>query len=354
MLGLMSNRFPRKFQKVDKFDLNVTRPKAKRLNSRNVGHYDSDSSDADYDVPNSIIKAHLETDDSDDIFASDKEQLSVLENDDHEHQQRKKTSGNENGKIGALSDTGAPPTVHGAKLELILECDVIPLVAFASDDYSDSVSTSDDEFVKSLNQINYGGSARNNDGEYENISKFNQGHKIGKKISSSDFDKVCGQIIDLLQPAENPLEAIARLGPTKKRPRNNMFASDNKKSLEKRFVFELSGYCNALLNDHSISDVYSLSREELVKLLSQRTSSLYATSLGQKRSLDENDEYAIPEYGEKIWEFRWINDTKIHGPFSRHEMCHWKSTYFDNKVDVRKLGEDKFVNISDIDFDKGT
>ena len=53
------------------------------------------------------------------------------------------------------------------------------------------------------------------------------------------------------------------------------------------------------------------------------------------------------DYGEKIWEFRWIGDEDedkvINGPYSSYEMNHWKETYFENKVEVRKIGETKKI-----------
>lgn len=64
---------------------------------------------------------------------------------------------------------------------------------------------------------------------------------------------------------------------------------------------------------------------------------------------DENSQINNIDYGEKIWEFRWIGDENedkvINGPYSSYEMNHWKETYFENKVEVRKIGETKFQNI---------
>lgn len=66
---------------------------------------------------------------------------------------------------------------------------------------------------------------------------------------------------------------------------------------------------------------------------------------------DENSQINNIDYGEKIWEFRWIGDENedkvINGPYSSYEMNHWKETYFENKVEVRKLVKQnsKILNI---------
>ncbi|ONH64949.1 CD2 antigen cytoplasmic tail-binding protein 2 [Cyberlindnera fabianii] len=47
----------------------------------------------------------------------------------------------------------------------------------------------------------------------------------------------------------------------------------------------------------------------------------------------------------KEWQFRWLGDSQIHGPYTTHEMKYWKETYFQDRVEVRKIGQDDFTHV---------
>lgn len=178
--------------------------------------------------------------------------------------------------------------------------------------------------------------------------------------SFTSTDELLEGLIKLLEPAETPIEALARLRP-KKSKRNQKSEADAER---KAIVFAITERCEALSNDKGIYTVYDMSREELMRSYYTQTGKEYQTR-GIKRGIEEienddmsvkqgaeNDDPSENEYGEKIWEYRWLdNKNEILGLFSAYEMKYWKDTYFENAVEVRLSGEKEFKPISDVNFE---
>lgn len=165
-------------------------------------------------------------------------------------------------------------------------------------------------------------------------------------------ESLLGDLIELLEPSETPLEALQRLNPKKKR-RQQKSTSDDKR--RKEIIFKTTEICEELMNEKAITDVYELSREELMRLYKQETGDAYRpASRGVKRSRDDNDDEVNNDtnidYGEKKWEFKWIGQNEVNGVYSDYEMNHWKNTYFNDNVEVRKVGETTFVPIGSVEF----
>lgn len=174
-------------------------------------------------------------------------------------------------------------------------------------------------------------------------------------------EELLGDLIKLLEPAETPMEALARLRP-KKLKRNQKNDDDQER---KKIVFSITDLCETLSNDKGIYKVYDMSREALMRSYYAETGKEYQTR-GTKRGIEEieddgelssnpkptNVSQAEYDYGQKIWEYRWLdNKEEVLGMFSSYEMKYWKETYFDNAVEVRLSGEDEFRLISDVDFE---
>ncbi|RCK58851.1 Protein LIN1 [Candida viswanathii] len=154
-------------------------------------------------------------------------------------------------------------------------------------------------------------------------------------------------LIDILEPDESPMEALARLNPKKK--------SKTKKGKHENgagdlLIQRITDLCSTLINDKYLDDVYELTREELMRKYQMETGEAYNVKQGIKREREDDDENEI-DHGEKVWEFRWVGEEEVNGPYSHYEMNHWKQTYFEDKVEVRKVGETEFQHVSFIEFD---
>lgn len=192
-----------------------------------------------------------------------------------------------------------------------------------------------------------------------------QREKSKSKSMEKDHDVeplevLLSDLILLLEPVESPMEALARLNPKKLRKKKKKGDDDdnNKNSIanHEELINRITNVCSILINDKQIDDIYELTREELMRKFQTITGQSFNVERSLKRSReesededDENSQINNIDYGEKIWEFRWIGDEDedkvINGPYSSYEMNHWKETYFENKVEVRKIGETKFQNI---------
>lgn len=173
-------------------------------------------------------------------------------------------------------------------------------------------------------------------------------------------DKLLTDLVECLEAAETPMEALARLAPKKK----NKNKVDETEKQRKKLVVRITELCDKLINEKNITDTYDMSREEFMRLYKQETGQDYKISgRGTKRTREDEPENEAQteasaeneeEYGEKIWLFQWIDDSNVHGPFSAYEMSHWKETYFNNQVVVRKLDEEEFVPVETVEFNETT
>lgn len=182
------------------------------------------------------------------------------------------------------------------------------------------------------------------------------------KLQSSQIptESLLGNLISLLEPAETPMEALIRLRPNKSR-RNKKIVDEQQERVRKDAVLNLTECCEQLSNHKGIYSVYDLSREELMRLYYKQTGEEFRLR-GVKRGIDqmENEDEPSQEeitgnesngYGEKIWEYRWVdNRDEILGTYSSYEMNYWKETYFNNEVEVRRVGQEEFEPISEVVF----
>ncbi|KAI5954177.1 hypothetical protein KGF54_001952 [Candida jiufengensis] len=167
------------------------------------------------------------------------------------------------------------------------------------------------------------------------------------------IENILLSLIEILEPAETSLEALARLNTTLKRQKKqklNINKAENDITI-------ITNSCSKLSKKSLFEDVYDVTREEFMRKYQQETGVEYKnrTKRLREEKEEEEDESLKEEeidYGEKIWEFKWIDDLTdtINGPYSEYEMYHWKQTYFENKVVVRKIGEDSFKHIQEINF----
>ncbi|KAG7661619.1 uncharacterized protein J8A68_004888 [[Candida] subhashii] len=176
---------------------------------------------------------------------------------------------------------------------------------------------------------------------------------LSKNTNMVPTEALLTQLIELLEPAETPMEALARLNPKRSRKK-----AKSDITTQKQVISQITNQCSVLMNDKYIVDVYDLTREELMRKYKQETGTEYSKSKKRPREDSEDNEddntkgdiINSEEYGDKIWEFKWHGDDNINGPYSEYEMKHWKETYFEDRVDVRKVGETEFQNVREIDF----
>lgn len=183
----------------------------------------------------------------------------------------------------------------------------------------------------------------------QNISK-----KQTEDYASREASIEC--LIGLLQPAETAYDALQRLRPVKQKSKKSGLAkiSDDDRKTQ---VFQLTEACENCVNIYGISQIYDLSREQLMRAYKQITGKDIG-SRGTKRTaaeagvdLNEETDAEASKDDQKIWEFRWTGEPDINGPYSSYEMRYWKENYFENGVEVRTLGKDDFVHVSKISFD---
>lgn len=186
----------------------------------------------------------------------------------------------------------------------------------------------------------------------------------------------------LLDVGESPLEALQRLNSQKKkvkRPGNKFRkktttdASDApedvvKEAARKVAIEEISHYADLLLQ-RSVSSIYELSREEILREYQKLTGDAY--DLKRKRSPSPVPEAKVavseqpavtgtdvaePNVGSAAppgtnttdtaqYEFVWEGSDELHGPYDAATMKSWtEHNYFDARVSVRKVGAgEKFV-----------
>lgn len=159
-----------------------------------------------------------------------------------------------------------------------------------------------------------------------------------------------------LEAAETAYDALHRLRPPKKRKQNptNLLGDEERKNK----VYLITEACETLANTYFVSQIYELSREQLMRAYKQ-ISGKDLGARGTKRSASESEteehEKIIDETiqsgdDQKIWMFRWIGEKEINGPYSTYEMRYWKDNYFENNVEVRKNDTGEFTHISEITF----
>lgn len=155
-----------------------------------------------------------------------------------------------------------------------------------------------------------------------------------------------GNLIEVLEPAESPLEALSRLKPKNKKRKGH---TDSEDLARKELVFKITEYCDILI-EKGVSDVYDTSREGLMRQYrAESGEDFQPRSRGVKRNIDEVESHTNSYYEDKKWEYKW--EGEVEGPHSSYEMQYWSENYFDNKVVVRKVGEINFKRLDEVLFD---
>lgn len=329
-------------------------------------NYDSDSSADDYEKP---VDNKKDDEDDDDMFASEEEEeeeevkkvkkpeIELLDLDEFEKEEGigKYDNGQQFEAQDADDDDGNDdyyinienmPEVAGQKKK------EPKLEAFdLRDDAEEGQFDVDGNFIRNAKEQDSMEDSWIDDFKKSQVSKAKaaqeqririlEERRNNKNQDMSLTTDLLEQIIHILEPAETPLEALAKLAPPK---RSKKLAKDDNE--RKQRVLTITELCDDLINDKSIPDAYDLSKEEFMRLYKQETGEDYNH---RKRKRSDSDDEDDEDEEPKIWYFRWIGDSAIHGPYSNYEMKHWKDTYFENKVEVRKEGE-PFQHIEESTF----
>lgn len=183
-----------------------------------------------------------------------------------------------------------------------------------------------------------------------------------------DMEESLKILIDILDRTETPLEALVRYGQTTKtklRRGSRKSPALSRSQSDKTAVYNVTEACDDLEED-GIADIYEKSREELMRMYS-RVTGVDFQSRGTKRTRDDEPEAAEPQvktsdtelhgvheeesdYGEKVWRFRWIDSEEVHGPYLAYEMDYWKKTYFENSVEVQRVGSTTWTHVEHTHF----
>lgn len=180
--------------------------------------------------------------------------------------------------------------------------------------------------------------------ERAKTAQLRQEQEAQKKQEYVATETLLRDIITIIEPAETPLEALARLRPKKTKRRNKKDVSDGGDDQDRKAkVFSLTESCERLLNDKGISQIYDTTREEMMRAYKKETGKDFQDQ-SKKRPRDED----VPV----SWEYRWLDEQEWNGPHSTYEMSYWKDNYFENNVEVRPVGSQQAQHISTIDFNE--
>ncbi|RCK62384.1 Protein LIN1 [Candida viswanathii] len=361
--------------------LGKTRKQKQRLRNQVKLNYDSDSSDEEEDEDEATVEQKQE---EDDMFASDKEDdmfadgngdekpeaskkskktpqfldISEVEGQEQLNSASDDTDDDEEGEV----DHDYYNNIEEINIDIKKKKKAPKIEAFNLEEEANE-GNFDLEGNYIRNDENPEGSAPANDDQWlddfkkKDIKKAKKAQQererkqmarlLESNTNMEPIETLLSGLIDILDPDESPMEALARLNPNKK--------SKTKKGKHENgagdvLIQRITDLCSTLINDKYLDDVYELTREELMRKYQMETGEAYNVKRGVKREREDDDENEI-DYGEKIWEFRWIGEEEINGPYSNYEMNHWKQTYFEDKVEVRKVGETEFQHVSFIEFD---
>ncbi|SGZ52747.1 CIC11C00000002931 [Sungouiella intermedia] len=227
------------------------------------------------------------------------------------------------------------------------------------------------EFDKNMNYIRKKTSDDENDEDawMSNIKKIDiekaraaQLRRQNKVVSTVavSTETLIVAVLDILEPAETPMEALSRLRPCKSRRGNKLKKVSGPEDLaRKQTVFNLTESCERLMNEKGVSQIYDMTKEELMRVYKRETGEDYRGNL-RKRQLEEDEAGEDELEKEKArevrgadakWEYRWLDEESVwHGPHTSYEMKYWKDNYFENNVEVRRVGEHQVQHISEAEF----
>ena len=168
------------------------------------------------------------------------------------------------------------------------------------------------------------------------------------------------KLIEILEPAESPFEALARLTP-QGLSRNRKKKQHQGGNPNKETILCITEVCDQLANEKVIENVYEMTREEFMRLYKTESGTDFKANSAKRSREEFESNHDIEreqtelngDYGEKIWEFRWIKaPDEVLGPYSAYEMKYWKETHFQNKVEVKKVGEATFRHVESENFEE--
>ncbi|KAH3680137.1 hypothetical protein WICMUC_000538 [Wickerhamomyces mucosus] len=152
-------------------------------------------------------------------------------------------------------------------------------------------------------------------------------------------------LISILEPVESSIEALQRFSAKPKKKKAKWTNEERSKEDERsKTVMKITELCENIIGK-GISDVYDLEKEELMLIYKQETGEQYKKPVEVKA---DNDVEISHLNDNILWEFRWLEDNQIHGPYSNSEMTYWKDNYFGNRVEVRKVGTQSFIHIEQL------
>jgi CD2 antigen cytoplasmic tail-binding protein 2 len=158
----------------------------------------------------------------------------------------------------------------------------------------------------------------------------------------------------VLKPVESPLEALQRYN--KGKPAHRKRSVKITKSLEEQRrelqVLELTEYCESLI-EKGFRNVYELEKEELMLKYREESGKNYVKPKVEddsKAKEEKANEANNPTEEQGKWQFKWLGDDQVHGPYGLNEMVYWKDNYFGSKVEVRRVGEEEFIHIDKVTF----
>lgn len=148
-------------------------------------------------------------------------------------------------------------------------------------------------------------------------------------------------LINLLKPVESPLEALQRLNKNKPKKYKKKLKDLDKSNQDE--IIKMTEYCELLI-EKGYKNIYELEKEELILNYREETGKNYV-----KPKMEETNEQGENASKEEIegdkYQFRWVNDESIHGPYNLSEILYWKDNYFNNNAEVRKIGDEDFIHI---------
>lgn len=320
--------------------------------------YDSDSSLSDYENPD---KNGNEKDDDDDMFASedekvekkDKKKVELLDMNEFEkalgventvytleenHNEDEDDDDDDDEANNAYYINAEDGESKGRKKEPKLEQfnlreEAEEGVFDADGNYERKASTT----IEDEAWMNSNGAETRRAKRAQKVREKNEQKARRQKLE--DFRDIAENIrilVQFLEPAETPLEALARLAPKKKGK-----SISEEETLRKDMVFDITEACDRLTNDNDIDDIYEKSREELMRLYSRETGQELEPR-GIKRLREEEDS--------QEWEFCWKGEDIVNGPYSAQQMAEWVEHYFNGDVVVRRVGEHEFVDVNEVTF----
>jgi CD2 antigen cytoplasmic tail-binding protein 2 len=176
--------------------------------------------------------------------------------------------------------------------------------------------------------------------------------KVRKSNPEYATERLLFRLIGLLKPVESPMEALQRLNKLKRKKggRKAEYSEEEKLKEKERqtAVTDITECCESLV-EQGLQDIYELEKEELMIKYRQESGQTYVNPRKEFTKSESPKQVPGTEQAQR-WEFRWIGDSTVHGPYSTAEMSYWKQNYFQDRVEVRPLGADGFTNVSKISF----